>query len=73
MKRVLMLAAVALVMAAMVVAIAMPALAAKPAPTKEECHQTLLTIRHGEKLSCQDKQLVRQYPNQGQCVKDSSG
>lgn len=73
MKHALMLATVALVMAAMMVALAMPAMAAKPAPTKEECHQTLLTIRQGEKLSGQDKQLVRQYPNQGQCVKDSSG
>jgi predicted lipoprotein with Yx(FWY)xxD motif len=73
MKRVLMLATVALVMAALLVAMAMPALAAKPAPTKDECHQTLLTLRHGQKLSGQEKQLVRQYLNQGQCVKDSSG
>ncbi len=73
MKRVLMLATVALVMAAMLVAMALPALAAKPAPTKEECVETLVAIRQGEKLTGQQKQLVREFPTFEACIQASSG
>jgi hypothetical protein len=73
MKRVLELATVALVVAAMMVAVAMPALAAKPAPTKQECVETLVTITHGEKLTGQQKQLVREFPTFQSCIQASSG
>jgi uncharacterized membrane protein len=73
MKRVLMLAALALVMAAMTVAMAMPALAAKSAPTKEECLGVQFTLKEGGKLSGQQKQLIRQFPNLGQCIAASEG
>jgi hypothetical protein len=71
MKRML-LATVALVMAAMMVAMALPALAAKPAPTKEECQETLVAIAHGEDLTGQQKQLVRQFPSFSECIQASS-
>ena len=73
MKRALMLATVALVMAAMMVAMAMPALAAKSAPTRAECLGVQLTLNEGAKLSGQQKQLIRQFPNLGQCIAASEG
>jgi hypothetical protein len=73
MKRALMMATVALVVAAMMAAMAMPALAAKPAPTKEECLGTQFTLNEGGKLSGQQKALIRQYPNLGQCIAASEG
>jgi hypothetical protein len=48
MRRILVLATVALVTAAMMVAMAMPALAAKPAPTREECLAVQRAINEGE-------------------------
>jgi hypothetical protein len=73
MKRMLMLAAVALVMAAMIVAMAMPALAAKPAPTKQECLGVQFTLNEGGKLSGQQLQLIRQFDNLGECIAASEG
>ncbi len=63
----------AMVMLAMMLATALPALAAKPAPTKEECVETLVAIEHGEKLTGQQKQLVREFPTFQACIKASSG
>ncbi len=63
---------VALVMAAMMAAMAMPALAAKSAPTKEECRETLGALVHGEKLTGQQQQLLRQFPSFSECVQASS-
>jgi hypothetical protein len=54
-------------------ATAMPALAAKPAPTKEECVATLVAIEHGEKLTGQQQQLVREFPTFQACIQASSG
>ena len=73
MRRIMVLMTVALVMAAMMVAMAMPALAAKSAPTKEECLGVQRTLTEGEKLTGQQKQLIRQFPNLGQCIAASEG
>jgi hypothetical protein len=73
MKRALMLATVALLMAGMMVAMALPALAAKPAPTKEECVGTLVAIQHGDKLTGQQKQLPKQFASFSDCIQASSG
>ena len=74
MKRALMMATVALLMAAIAMAaMAMPALAAKPAPTKEECVGTLVAIQHGDKLSGQQKQLPKQFASFSDCIQASSG
>ena len=73
MKRALMLATVALVVTAMMVAMAMPALAAKPAPTKEECVGTLVALTQGEKLTGQQKQLPKQFASFSECIQASSG
>jgi hypothetical protein len=54
-------------------AMAMPALAAKPAPTKEECVEILLAHRHGEELTAQQQQLVREFPTFQACIQASSG
>ena len=61
-----------LVVAAMMVAIAMPALAARSAPTKQECLGVQSALKQGE-LSGQQKQLIRQFPNLGQCIAASEG
>ena len=73
MRRILLLLTVALVMAAMMVAMAMPALAAKPAPTKEECVGTLVAIQHGDKLTGQQQQLPKQFESFSDCIQASSG
>jgi predicted lipoprotein with Yx(FWY)xxD motif len=73
MKRALMMATVALLMTAMMVAMAMPALAAKPAPTKEECVDTLVAIQHGDKLTGQQQQLPKQFASFSDCIQASSG
>jgi hypothetical protein len=73
MKRIMVLVTAALVMAAMMVAMAMPALAARPAPTKEECVQTLVAINQQEKLTGQQIQLVRQFETFQACIQASSG
>jgi hypothetical protein len=72
MKRLLVVATVALVVAAMMVAMAMPALAARSAPTKQECLGVQSALKQGE-LSGQQKQLIRQFPNLGQCIAASEG
>jgi hypothetical protein len=72
MKRIMLLVTVVLVTAAMMVAMAMPALAAKPAPTKEECRETLVAIATGERLTGQQKQLVRQFESFSACIQASS-
>ena len=51
MKRIVFVVTVALVMAAMMVAMAMPALAARSAPTKEECLGVQAALNQGEKLT----------------------
>jgi hypothetical protein len=68
MRRILVLATVALVTAAMMVAMAMPALAAKPAPTREECLAVQRAINEGERLTGQQLQLIRQFDSLGECV-----
>jgi hypothetical protein len=68
-----LLITVAVVMAAMMVAMAMPALAAKPAPTREECQGVQAALVQGESLTGQQKQLIRQFPNLGQCIAASEG
>jgi hypothetical protein len=73
MKRVLMVATMALVMAAMMAAIALPALAAKPAPTRGECLAVQAALIQGENLTGQQKQLIRQFRNLGQCIAASEG
>jgi len=73
MKRVLMVATMALVMAAMMAAMALPALAAKPAPTRGECLAVQAALIQGEDLTGQQKQLIRQFPNLGQCIAASEG
>jgi hypothetical protein len=61
-----------LVVAAMMVAMAMPALAARSAPTKQGCLGVQSALKQGE-LSGQQKQLIRQFPNLGQCIAASEG
>jgi hypothetical protein len=73
MKRVVFMVTLALVTVAMVVAMAMPALAAKPAPTREECLAVQAALIRGENLTGQQKQLIRQFPNLGQCIAASEG
>jgi len=65
MKRVVLMVTLALVTVAMVMAMAMPALAAKPAPTREECLAVQAALIQGENLTGQQKQLIRQFPNFG--------
>ena len=72
-RRIMLVVTVALVTAAMMVAMAMPALAARPAPTKEECLGVQRALIEGEKLTGQQKQLIRQFPNLGQCIAASEG
>ena len=71
-KRLLVVATAALVVAAMMVAMAMPALAARSAPTKQGCLGVQSALKQGE-LSGQQKQLIRQFPNLGQCIAASEG
>ena len=66
-KRITMLVTVALVMAAMVVATAMPALAVTP----YDCRDTAYAVYYGEELEAQDLQLVSQYPTLQACVQDT--
>jgi hypothetical protein len=51
----------------MMVAMALPALAAKPAPTREECLGVQRAIIEGERLTGQ-QQLIRQFESLGECV-----
>ena len=69
----MLMVTVALVMAAMMVAMSMPALAAKSAPTKEECLGVQAALIQGQPLTGQQKQLIRQFPNLGQCIAASEG
>jgi hypothetical protein len=66
-------ALLAMVMLAVMVATALPALAAPPAPTKEECLGVQAALNQGEQLTGQQKQLIRQFPNLGQCIAASEG
>ena len=66
-KRITMLVTVALVMAAMVVATAMPALAITP----YDCRDTAYAVYYGEEPDAQDLQLVSQYPTLQACVQDT--
>ena len=71
-RRTVVTATAALVMAAMMVAMAMPALAARPTPTKQECRETLVAIVQGEKLTGQQKQLPQRYETFGECIQASN-
>ena len=73
MRRIMLMVTVALVMAAMMAAMSMPALAAKSAPTKAECLGVQAALVRGENLTGQQKQLIRQFPNLGQCIAASEG
>jgi hypothetical protein len=73
MRRILLLLTVALVMAAMVVAMALPALAAKPAHTREDCLEVQRALNEGEKLTGQQEQLRRQFGSLGECIAASEG
>ncbi len=73
MRRIILLVTVALVMAAMMVAMAVPALAAKPAHTREDCLEVNRALVKGEKLTGQQEQLRRQYGSLGECVAASEG
>ena len=73
MRRILLLLTVALVMAAMMVAMALPALAAKPTHTREDCLEVQRALVKGEKLTGQQEQLRRQYGSLGECVAASKG
>jgi hypothetical protein len=71
MRRIMLLVSVVLVTAAMMVAMALPALAAKPAPTREECLGVQRAIIEGERLTGQQQQLIRQFESLGECVATS--
>ena len=73
MRRILLLLTVALVMAAMVVAMALPALAAKPAHTREDCLEVQRALVKGEKLTGQQEKLRRQFGSLGECIAASEG
>jgi hypothetical protein len=73
MRRILLLSAVALVMAVMMVAMALPALASKPAHTREDCLEVQRALVKGEKLTGQQEQLRRQYGSLGECIAASEG
>ena len=73
MRRIITVVVVALVMAAMMVAMALPALAAKPAHTREDCLEVQRALVKGEKLTGQQEQLRRQYGSLGECVAASEG
>jgi hypothetical protein len=73
MRRILLVVTVALVMAAMMVAMAVPALAAKPAHTREDCLEVNRALVKGEKLTGQQEQLRRQYGSLGECIAASEG
>jgi hypothetical protein len=73
MRRILLLLTVALVMAAMVVAMALPALAAKPAHTRGDCLEVQRALVKGEKLTGQQEQLRRQFGSLGECIAASEG
>jgi hypothetical protein len=73
MRCIVSLVTVVLGMAAMTVAMAMPALAAKPAPAKEKCREALVALVRGEKLTGQQKQLIRQFGSFLECIRASSG
>jgi hypothetical protein len=72
-RRIMLVVTVALVTAAMMVAMAMPALAVRFAPTKEECLGVQRALVEEDKLTGQQKQLIRQFPNLGQCIAASEG
>ena len=57
----------------MMLAMAMPALAAKPAPTREECLAVQRAINEGERLTGQQLQLIRQFGSLGECIAASEG
>jgi hypothetical protein len=73
MKRMVLLVTVALVMAVMMAAMAIPALAAKPAPTREECLAVQRALIEGERLTGQQQQLIRQFGSLGECIAASEG
>jgi hypothetical protein len=50
------------------VAMAMPALAAKPVHTKEQCLSVQKALNEGTRLTGQQIQLIRQFDSLGECV-----
>jgi len=73
MRRILVVVTMALVMAAMMVVLAVPALAAKPAPTRQECLAVQRALNEGERLTGQLEQLRRQFGSLGECIAASEG
>ena len=73
MRRMISLVVVAMVMAAMMLAMAMPVLAAKPAPTREQCLAVQRAINEGERLTGQLEQVRRQFGSLGECIAASEG
>jgi hypothetical protein len=63
-KRIMLFFTVASVTAALMVAVAMPALAVTP----YDCRDTLYALYRGEELTEQDRQLISQHPSFGACV-----
>ena len=72
-RRLAVLVATASLVVMMLVAMAMPALAAKPAPTREECLAVQAALNQGEKLTGQQKQLLREFSSLGECIAASEG
>ena len=68
-----MVLTMALVMAAMILAMAMPALAAKSTHTRAHCLEVQRAFVQGEKLSGQQKKLASQHSSLGDCIAASSG
>ena len=62
-----------LIVVGLMLAMAMPALAAKPAPTREECLAVQAALNQGEKLTGQQKQLLREFSSLGECIAASEG
>jgi hypothetical protein len=52
---------------------AMPALAAKPAPTRDECLAVQRALNEGERLTGQLEQVRRQFDSLGECIAASEG
>jgi hypothetical protein len=53
--------------------LAMAALAAKPAPTREECLAVQRALNEGERLTGQQEQLRRRFVSLGECIAASEG
>jgi hypothetical protein len=61
------------VMAAMMVAMAMPCPSGEASAYQGRMSRVQAALIQGEKLAGQQKQLIRQFPNLGQCIAASEG